>query len=82
MLIHGEQGKGWKDRKVMLSLGSLDLQRGYWREARPEGWLFPGYTQIQPDLSASTESGFSSAKDMTGNKDDYWVRRKIRTLSI
>ena len=81
MLSHVEQGKGWKDRKVMLSLGLLDLLRDYWREARSEGWLFPGYTQIQPGLSASTEPGFSSAKDMAGNKDDFWARRKIRSCS-
>jgi integrase len=42
MLIHVEQGKGGKDRKVMLSPGLLDLLRDYWCEARPEGWLFPG----------------------------------------
>jgi integrase len=46
MLIHVEQGKGRKDRKVMLSPGLLQLLRGYWREARPEGWLFPGKPKI------------------------------------
>ena len=42
MLIHVVQGKGRKDRKVMLSPGLLDLLRDYWCEARPEGWMFPG----------------------------------------
>ena len=41
MLIHVELGKGQKDRKVMLSPGLLELLRAWWREARPEGWLFP-----------------------------------------
>ena len=41
MLIHVVQGKGRKDRKVMLSPGLLDLLRDYWCEARPEGWMFP-----------------------------------------
>ena len=40
MLIHVDQGKGGKDRKVMLSPGLLGLLREYWKEARPEGWLF------------------------------------------
>ncbi|HMQ94101.1 MAG TPA: hypothetical protein PKA33_18840 [Amaricoccus sp.] len=40
--------KGRKDRKVMLSPGLLALLRDYWREARPEGWLFPGKPKINP----------------------------------
>jgi len=48
MLIHVEQGKGKKDRKVMLSPGLLTLLRQYWREARPDGWLFPGRPRINP----------------------------------
>jgi len=40
--------KGRKDRKVMLSPGLLDLLRAWWREARPEGWLFPGKPKINP----------------------------------
>ena len=48
MLIHVEQGKGRKDRKVMLSPALLQLLRDYWREARPEGWLFPGKPRINP----------------------------------
>jgi hypothetical protein len=30
--------------KVMLSPALLQLLRHYWREARPEGWLFPART--------------------------------------
>lgn len=41
MLIHVDEGKNDKDRKAMLSPGLLELLRAYWREARPEGWLFP-----------------------------------------
>lgn len=42
MVIRVEQGKGQKDRYVMLSPQLLETLRGYWREARPKGWLFEG----------------------------------------
>ncbi len=48
MLFHVDQGKGGKDRKVMLSPGLLNLLRDYWHDARPEGWLFPGKPKINP----------------------------------
>jgi integrase len=44
MLIRVEQGKGGKDRYVMLSPRLLALLRDYWRAVRPRPrhWLFPG----------------------------------------
>lgn len=48
MLIRVEQGKGRKDRYVMLSPDLLDLLRRWWRTARPQGWLFPGRDPGQP----------------------------------
>ena len=42
MLIRVEQGKGGRDRYVMLSPQLLIVLRAYWREARPTHWLFPG----------------------------------------
>jgi len=48
MLIRVEQGKGHKDRNVMLSPSLLDLLRAWWRAARPQGWLFPGRDPVQP----------------------------------
>ncbi len=68
MLIHVEQGKGQKDRKVMLSPGLLNLLREYWREARPEGWLFPGKPKINPLSSRQLHRAFSSAKLIAGIK--------------
>ena len=43
MVIRVAQGKGRKDRYVMLSPKLLDMLREYWRIARPQEWLFPGY---------------------------------------
>jgi site-specific recombinase XerD len=48
MLIRVEQGKGHKDRNVMLSPHLLDLLRTWWKAARPQGWLFPGRDPVQP----------------------------------
>jgi integrase/recombinase XerD len=62
MLIHVEQGKGRKDRKVMLSPSLLALLRDYWREARPEGWLFPGKPKINPISPRQLNRAFMSAK--------------------
>jgi site-specific recombinase XerD len=42
MVIRVEQGKGRKDRYVMLSKHLLQLLRAYWKASRPQGWLFPG----------------------------------------
>jgi integrase/recombinase XerD len=48
MVIRVEQGKGHKDRYVMLSARLLELLRAYWKAARPQGWLFPGRDPVQP----------------------------------
>ncbi len=44
MVIRVQQGKGKKDRYVMLSPAILTLLRTYWKAARPTEWLFPGRT--------------------------------------
>ena len=66
MLIHVVQGKGRKDRKVMLSPDLLNLLRDYWCEARPEGWLFPGKPKINPISPRQLNRAFTSAKRMAG----------------
>ncbi len=66
MLIHVDEGKGGKDRKVMLSPDLLDLLRDYWREARPEGWLFPGKPKITPISARQLGRSFNSAKHLVG----------------
>jgi len=68
MLIHVERGKGGKDRDVMLSPSLLELLRDYWREARPQGWLFPGQSRVEPLSPRSLNRAFNSAKRMAGIK--------------
>jgi site-specific recombinase XerD len=42
MVIHVDQGKGQKDRYVMLSPTLLEILRTWWRVNKPRHWLFPG----------------------------------------
>jgi integrase/recombinase XerD len=66
MLIRVEQGKGRKDRYVMLSQDLLDLLRAWWKAARPQGWLFPGRDPGQPittrQLNRACHAAASTAK--------------------
>ena len=40
-MLRIEEGKGRKDRYVMLSPRLLAVLRAYWRAARPRQFLFP-----------------------------------------
>ncbi|WP_027233621.1 tyrosine-type recombinase/integrase [Leisingera caerulea] len=42
MVVRVEQGKGRKDRYVMLSPKLLEILRNYWKMRKPKEWLFPG----------------------------------------
>jgi len=48
MVIRVEQGKGRKDRYVMLSPRLLDILRDYWQRTHPGAWLFPGDRPDRP----------------------------------
>ena len=53
MVLRIQQGKGGKDRYVMLSETLLVTLRDYWRQYRPQGLLFHG---LGPDERLSRES--------------------------
>src|SRR5215831_14258418 len=49
MVLRVEQGKGQKDRYVMLSARLLEVLTNYWRAVRPTGvWMFPGAVVGEP----------------------------------
>ena len=48
MTLRVEQGKGRKDRYVMLSPQRLQWLRQWWKAAHPRGWLFPGQDPVNP----------------------------------
>ncbi|XSC42830.1 tyrosine-type recombinase/integrase [Bradyrhizobium sp. RDT10] len=59
MVIRVEQGKGGRDRYVMLSPQLLKILRAYWRLTRPTRWLFPGRDSERP-LDATVLLGHAS----------------------
>jgi integrase/recombinase XerD len=61
MLIRIEQGKGGKDRYVMLSPQLLAILRTYWRLARPGKWLFPGHDPADPVSVATLQEACRQA---------------------
>jgi site-specific recombinase XerD len=66
MVIRVEQGKGQKDRYVMLSPKLLETLRGYWRVVRPEGgWLFEGDITGQPISTGAVELACRKARRLS-----------------
>jgi site-specific recombinase XerD len=66
MVIRVEQGKGRKDRYVMLSVHLLELLRAWWRAARPQGWLFPGQNRLNPLTTRQLNRACHAAADRAG----------------
>ncbi len=66
MVIRVEQGKGRKDRYVMLSTQLLAILRTYWRLARPTLWLFPGREADRPLEPTTLHAACRSASVAAG----------------
>jgi integrase/recombinase XerD len=66
MVIRVAQGKGRKDRYVMLSPKLLTLLRKYWKAARPTDWLFPSKIPGQPLNVASLQRACQEALQAAG----------------
>jgi len=70
MMIRIDQGKGRKDRYVMLSSKLLETLRRYWREERPQQrphpWLFPGKKPGVPLTRDTVEWAFAVAQRHAG----------------
>ena len=66
MTLRVEQGKGQRDRYVMLSPQLLELLRDWWRAARPQVWLFPGQNPVNPMTPRQLNRAVTAAKDLAG----------------
>jgi integrase/recombinase XerD len=66
MLIRVNQGKGHKDRYTLLSPRLLEELRVYWRQYRPQPWLFLAKDGGSPLPVATALGVFSRAKRRAG----------------
>jgi integrase/recombinase XerD len=66
MTITVRQGKGQKDRLVMLSPVLLQTLRQYWRHNKPKQWLFPGENPDQPISDNDVFAVFQNAVRRAG----------------
>lgn len=75
MVIRVNQGKGRKDRYVMLSPVLLELLREYWRAVRPMRWLFPGASPEKHITPNSLGRACTAAWTKSGLKKKVTVRQ-------
>ena len=65
-MLRVDQGKGRKDRYVMLSPRLLEVLRAYWKDLRPALWLFPGDLMGQPITRCAVELACQKAHRASG----------------
>jgi integrase/recombinase XerD len=78
MTITVRQGKGQKDRVVMLSPVLLEILRQYWRHSKPKQWLFPGEN---PDDPISDNVVFAVGMGHLCQHCHHGTMRVVETLS-
>ena len=66
MMLRVDQGKGRKDRYIMLSPRLLEVLRDYWKTLRPKLWLFPGDLIGQPITRNAVELACQKAHRASG----------------
>jgi integrase len=74
-VIHVRQGKGARDRKVVLPSFTLKLLGRYWLIHRNPGWLFPA-------LGRDGKGGPTAAKPMSESSVQNGMRRQLKRAGI
>ncbi len=73
--LHIRQGKGAKDRKVILPPLTLDMLGRYWKRHRNPKWLFPA-------LGRDGKGGSTAAKPMSITAAQGGMRRYLKRAGI
>lgn len=76
MLIRIVQGKGRKDRYIILSEVALEALRIYVRKYRPDNWLFPGAKQNRFLTERTVQRILENAREKAG------IRKKVTVHSL
>jgi integrase/recombinase XerD len=76
MVIRVEQGKGQKDRYVMLSPKLLEILRSWWRVSKPRRWLFPSDIPGHHISKDAVEQACQKARRISG------IRKPITPHSL
>jgi len=66
MVIRVDQGKGQKDRYVMLSARLLEILRSWWRLEKPQQWLFPSDIPGRHISKDAVEQACQKARRLSG----------------
>jgi site-specific recombinase XerD len=66
MVIRVRQGKGQKDRYVMLSPRLLEILRAYWKAVRPLDFLFSGALPVRPITAGSVQKACHRGRQAAG----------------
>jgi site-specific recombinase XerD len=69
MQIHIRNGKGGRDRYVVLSPVMLAMLRAYWRKCRTKissAWIFPGQSPTKPITPSTVGAVYKQAKKRAG----------------
>lgn len=75
-LIHIKGAKGRKDRYTLLSDVALEELRNYWKEYKPNGWLFQGAKPDKHISPRTVEAIFEHAVEQTR------IRKKVSVHTL
>lgn len=76
--IHLRQGKGRKDRKLLLSPRCLETLRNYYRTHRPKVWLFEGQKPGKPMHPRSIGHAITMCMNLAGFKNKGFSAHTFR----